>query len=287
MTVSTSWVTPQYILAERRNTVLEAIDQRIPAVVQSIVLSYLPQPRWYSILENINALPHSVPPFTRKMEQILDTECPIYGAPHKIADTFNLYLFPVGQVTNGRINTLIELMQYCKLDQINIPSPLLASKISHPNINQLKGPRWFLISKQWLPNSENKTREEQMATIQRLCKTSRLHFAAPLIRDALAATSLEISATGQGLWLTPASSIDRESMVTTRVQECIVTKQAPAKRSIQFLNDITVGTLVERIPHVKTIIHNSAHPRVGMAVVLHFSDETEDPSPNASCCAVS
>ena len=161
---------------------------------------------WYTALSKLNLLPQSIPPLPSNIHEILMANCPIYS-DKRVNDTHSLFLFPA-----GTIDTLAERFFGVPINPL---TDCLASAKRHTLSDEFTKCEWGLVTNDLLPDSREKTHEEQKKMIQEIRDRAFLPYEVPPFKYALAANLLNTAAEGdRSLWLNRNDIEGR-----TRVQE--------------------------------------------------------------------
>ncbi len=139
------------------------------------------------------------PPLPPNIEQILNSACIFYPG-EKIRETHLLVLIP--NTVNGRafhLNSLSEL----------IKSPKTGNKSQYRNYNSYvknelgtksTGSHWALMTRDVIPDSRNKTYDDQKALVARHVQKSKIPYELPTALDAATAILMHYVETGKALY---------------------------------------------------------------------------------------
>jgi serine/threonine protein kinase len=157
------------------------------------------------------------PPLPPNIEEILNSPC-IFWSGKKVRDTHLLVLVP--EKVNGRpfhLDSLAEL--------IKSPKSGHKTKYDYYNSDVKKelgtkslGSHWALMTKDVIPNSTNKTYDDQKALVQKHAQSSKIPYELPKALEAATAILMHHVETGERLY----------ENIFTRCQEKVDNNQWPA-----------------------------------------------------------
>lgn len=218
---SEDWITPreQFLrLTGMRELRGIALLKHLPVNIPAIIGQYLIDPKltdWHTVLKHLKILPERIPRLPKNIHRILYSECPIYretrkedGAPYRVMDTHLLYLIPSGTLKEleARVRAYGQPLAEYKGNPHSIAYSLNCKE--HVN-TQFQEPKWVLLSEDLLPESCNKSYEEQM---QIVAHSSRK---APSLRAVIGVALLHKVATGKCI----LSKGNEEYFIFSRVEE--------------------------------------------------------------------
>jgi hypothetical protein len=170
---------------------------------------------WHTALQRMNALPDKVPALPWNMPQILDGKCPIRGdekkpdgTHYKLSHTHLLYLIPPMSLNEleARVRTYGKQAlnnQGKKLYPDQNPLQFRyfwdAARQEHGDIPSNEY-QWILISNDVLPESRNRSYQEQAQKVAALSKKAFVNYEVPSLYAAAAACFLHKVATGESLY---------------------------------------------------------------------------------------
>ena len=164
---------------------------------------------WYRALSLLKALPERIPPLPQNIHEIMDSKCPIYGDQMqadgtflKVKQTHLLSLVPEEFGTLEKLVTTI-LKPYAKKNYSSHENPLrfrqFPDRLTYLHAPFLKT-HWVLMTKDILPKSKGKSREDQAVLIDDLNRKAGVVYETPALNQCFVATIVHKVATGKSLY---------------------------------------------------------------------------------------
>lgn len=202
------WQSPESLFKKLNSQIGEKITESTPLIpdLSQLVTSYVLSPltNWYRGLEQLEALPSQIPPLPRHIEQILNSDCPLYRGikkadqtAYKVFETHYLTLIPQEFVNMEHLERKILQPYGQKKYNEEIHPFQSATYMTQGTTFPFLESEWILISKDLLPGSINKSWREQVALVTQLKKKSLLNYQIPTLQQGFAALALNQIATDE------------------------------------------------------------------------------------------
>ena len=156
---------------------------------------------WYKAISYLELPIKQVPLLPTNIAGILESDCPIYGAPFKIQDTFILSLIHKDFKNGTELEEQI-LQPYAeKIGQKEHPFKLKFGMNYRKHLSTSYDETYFLlITKDVIPNSRQKNWDEQVSDLKKLRENTGVNFRISTFSEAYASIITHKIVTGESLY---------------------------------------------------------------------------------------
>ncbi|HSX38644.1 MAG TPA: hypothetical protein VLE95_07435, partial [Chlamydiales bacterium] len=209
------WITPEEQLDRLHLPTARTVSALSPPIsaVAKMIAQYTgddPVMHWYTAHSLLGMVSKEIPPLPKEINEIMDSKCPIYGDQTqadgsylKVKDTHFLALVPKEFGTLNQLQRDI-LKPYAEREYSDKENPLRFrfTRAAHQAHADAAFPdtHWVLMTKDVLPESRNKSWEEQAALVRELSKESLANYQIPTLQQASVAITADMVATGERLY---------------------------------------------------------------------------------------
>lgn len=225
------WITPEQQLNKLLLKIANVVSEISPLLLDlaNIVAQYTEDEcitNWYKALKRLSALPEKIPPLPENIDQIMEDLCPIYGDQVqedgtylKVKDTHFLVLIPQEFKTLQHLQDNI-LKPFEKREYPQPNYPLQCSSVYGYNLSWRKyaavefpETQWVLMTKDVLPQSRNKSWQQQVELVEALSQKALANYRIPTLQQSFTTIAMHRIATEEICYRESEAEIRRKNYI--------------------------------------------------------------------------